>query len=102
MANTKNGLFSLNVCPAAVTERSCMASSNADWVLGGVRLISSAKIIFAKRGPFMNLNWRFSSNISGFSYNVLGLSYNMLGFCLVVGGSMTPVRARAWARAQVD
>ena len=30
-----------------------------------------------------------------FRYNMFGFSYNMLGFCLVVGGSMTPVRA--WA-----
>jgi hypothetical protein len=31
---------------------------------GGVLLISSAKIIFEKTGPFINLNCRFSSNIS--------------------------------------
>ena len=35
-----------------------MASSRAAWVLGGVRLISSARIMLAKIGPAMNVNWR--------------------------------------------
>ena len=39
------------VFPAAVTERSCMASKRALWVLGGVLLISSAKSILQKTGP---------------------------------------------------
>ena len=34
-----------------VTLASCMASSNADWVFGGVRLISSASSTLAKIGP---------------------------------------------------
>src|SRR5205085_11397090 len=38
--------------------RSCIASSIAACVLGGVRLISSARMMFAKIGPLMNLNWR--------------------------------------------
>ena len=42
------------VRPPAVTWRSCMASSSAAWVLGGVRLISSARITLAKTGPWMN------------------------------------------------
>ena len=35
-----------------------MASSRAAWVLGGVRLISSARITLAKTGPARNLNSR--------------------------------------------
>ena len=31
-------------------------------------------------------------NMFGFGYNIFGFWYNMLGFCLVVGGSMAPVR----------
>ena len=42
--------------PPAVTWRSCMASSSAAWVFGGVRLISSARITLAKIGPRRNLN----------------------------------------------
>ena len=34
-----------------VTRCSCIASSSADCVLGGVRLISSASTMFAKIGP---------------------------------------------------
>ena len=41
-----------------------MASSRAAWVLGGVRLISSAKTMFENSGPLTNLNWRDSSRIS--------------------------------------
>ena len=37
--------------PAAVTWYSCIASSSAAWVFGGVRLISSARMICAKIGP---------------------------------------------------
>ena len=47
-----------------VTERSCIASSKAACVLGGVLLISSAKIILEKTGPLINLNCLFSSKIS--------------------------------------
>ena len=47
-----------------VTLCSCIASNIADCVLGVARLISSAKIRFAKIGPFSNLNsrnpWSFS------------------------------------------
>ena len=42
--------------PPAVTSRSCMACSRAAWVLGGVRLISSARITLAKMGPWMKRN----------------------------------------------
>ena len=43
---------------------SCIASSSAAWVFGGVRLISSASRICAKIGPFTNrrLRWPFSSS----------------------------------------
>src|SRR5690606_9733168 len=54
VASTKNGRGSGIVCPAAVTCRSCIASSSAACVRGGVRLISSARTMFAKIGPFTN------------------------------------------------
>jgi hypothetical protein len=38
-----------------VMVRSCMASSRAAWVLGGVRLISSASSSSQKIGPFTSL-----------------------------------------------
>ena len=41
------------------TDPSCIASSKADCVLGGVRLISSARMIFAKIGPFTKTRVRF-------------------------------------------
>ena len=40
--------------PLTVTWYSCIASSSAACVLGGVRLISSARITFANTGPGMN------------------------------------------------
>ena len=55
---TKNGGSSLYVSPPTVTECSCIASSNADWVFGVARLISSARTICAKIGPFRNWNSR--------------------------------------------
>ena len=42
VASTWNGSGSGNVSPSTVTWRSCIASSRADCVFGGVRLISSA------------------------------------------------------------
>ena len=39
--------------PVTVTWYSCIASSSAACVLGGVRLISSARMMFAKIGPRM-------------------------------------------------
>ena len=51
VANTKNGSSSGYVRACTVTRCSCIASSNADCVLGGVRLISSARTMFAKIGP---------------------------------------------------
>jgi hypothetical protein len=50
VASTKNGSGS-GALAAAVTWRSCIASSSAACVFGGVRLISSARITFAKIGP---------------------------------------------------
>ena len=44
--------------PWIVTRCSCIASSSADCVLGGVRLISSASTMFAKIGPGANTIWR--------------------------------------------
>jgi hypothetical protein len=40
--------------PSTVTCRSSMASSRAAWVLGGVRLISSASMMSVKIGPGRN------------------------------------------------
>ena len=45
-------------CPARVTRCSCIASSSADCVFGGVRLISSASTMFAKIGPGVNTSRR--------------------------------------------
>ena len=41
-------------CPPIVTCFSCMTSSSAAWVLGGVRLISSAMSRFVNTGPLTN------------------------------------------------
>ena len=38
--------------PATVTSYSCIACSRAAWVFGGVRLISSARTMLAKTGPW--------------------------------------------------
>ena len=54
VANTRNGSSSLYVLPCTVTRCSCIASSSADCVFGGVRLISSASTMFAKIGPGVN------------------------------------------------
>ena len=43
--------------PSAVTCRSPIASSSADWARGEARLISSARITWAKIGP-RKLNFR--------------------------------------------
>ncbi len=51
VASTKNGSGRAWRRPPAVTWRSCIASSKAAWVLGGVRLISSARTRLAKIGP---------------------------------------------------
>ena len=39
-----------------VTARSCIAWSSADWVLGGVRLISSARRTLVNTGPRVSTN----------------------------------------------
>ncbi len=48
---TKNGSGSICVVRSAVTWFSSIASSSADWVLGLVRLISSASTMLANSGP---------------------------------------------------
>ena len=50
--------------PATVTDRSCIASSRADCVLGVARLISSARTRLAKTGPRWNSNRRPPSGVS--------------------------------------
>ena len=47
-----------NPTPPMETLRSCMASSRAACVFGGVRLISSASRMLANTGPGKNLNMR--------------------------------------------
>ena len=56
VASTRNGSSSRYVCSPIVTWRSCIASSSALCTLGGVRLISSARIRFANRGPLLVTN----------------------------------------------
>ncbi len=69
VASTKNGSESLCRTRPTVTCRSCMASSSAACVLGGVRFISSARITLENSGPSRKRNSRlpverFSSMIS--------------------------------------
>src|SRR6185369_9284087 len=54
VAKTWNGSSSVYVLPCTVTRCSCIASRSADCVFGGVRLISSARTMFAKIGPGAN------------------------------------------------
>src|SRR5262245_40512471 len=65
VAMTKNGSGRLYVSWPALTWRSCIACSRAAWVLGGVRLISSASRMLVKIGPLTKRNsrrpWSFSS-----------------------------------------
>ena len=56
VARTRKGDGRSKVSWPIVTVCSCMASSSADWTLAGDRLISSARITFAKIGPFLVLN----------------------------------------------
>ena len=58
VASTKNGAGSRYKWPRTVQECSCMASSRADCVFGGVRLISSARIILPKIGPSTKVHLR--------------------------------------------
>ncbi len=51
-----NGSSSRYVVPPMVTWCSCIASSRAACTLAGARLISSARMIWAKSGPF--LTWK--------------------------------------------
>src|SRR5690606_4594256 len=67
VAITRNGSGSGRATPSAVTCRSSIASSRADWVFGGVRLISSARKRFVKIGPSRNLNVRPSPDGSSTS-----------------------------------
>src|SRR5262249_26675383 len=59
VASTKNGSSRRWRTRPTVTWRSCMASSSAACVLGGVRLISSARMTLANSGPWRNLNSRW-------------------------------------------
>ena len=59
VASTRNGSISLNVFSPIVICLSCMASSKALWTLAGDLLISSARMKFAKTGPFFTINSSF-------------------------------------------
>ena len=54
VASTRNGSGSGRGSPSIVTWRSCIASSSAACVFGGVRLISSASSTLVKTGPGRN------------------------------------------------
>ena len=64
VARTKNGLSRMRLWPATVTCFSCIASSRAACVLGGVRLISSARMRLAKIGPRLKTSSRRPSAVS--------------------------------------
>ena len=51
VAATRNGAGTLRETPSTETWPSSIASSSADWVFGGVRLISSASSRLVKTGP---------------------------------------------------
>ncbi len=57
VASTRKGAGSGRVWPSALTWRSCIASSRADWVRGVARLISSTSRTLAKTGPGTKRNW---------------------------------------------
>ena len=56
VAATRNGRGSGRETPSTETWPSSIASSSADWVLGGVRLISSASSRLVKIGPSRKLS----------------------------------------------
>src|SRR5271156_1617054 len=56
VAHTTKGSGNGSVLPSIVTCRSSIASSSADCVLGGVRLISSARRSVVKIGPLRKVN----------------------------------------------
>ena len=58
VASTMKGVGNGLVSPLLVTVRSCIDSSNADWVFGGARLISSASTKLANTGPAWKVNCR--------------------------------------------
>ncbi len=61
--------------PRTVQESSCMASSKALCVLGGVRLISSANKMLPKMGPCTNVQvrWPVAGSYSMMSVPVISL-----------------------------
>lgn len=59
VAATRKGSGSFRGVPSTVTWRSSIASRSEDWVLGGVRLISSARRRLVKTGP----SWKENSAV---------------------------------------
>src|SRR5215471_12931806 len=64
VASTNRGRSRSYRTPPTVTWYSCIASSSAACVRGGVRLISSARMMFANTGPRMNRTCRFPVSAS--------------------------------------
>ncbi len=73
----EEGLGQVVAAAATVTWRSCMASRSAAWVLGGVRLISSARMTLAKTGPRTNLSSRWPVVLSSWMTSVPVMSAGM-------------------------
>ena len=70
---TRNGAASGRVWPSIVTCRSAIASSSADCVLGGARLISSASSRLVKTGPGRNSNSALSARKTDEPVTSLGI-----------------------------
>ena len=81
--------------PSMVTCRSCMASSSAAWVLGGVRLISSASSNSQKIGPWLSVKlevWKLNRLAPMMSAGIRS------GVNWMRPKSRSSVRAKHWAR----
>jgi heme/copper-type cytochrome/quinol oxidase subunit 3 len=86
VATTKKGSGSRWVTPSTVTCRSSIASSNADWVRGVARLISSTSTTWANTGPVAASGRRAVRDQTG-STIALGLVFvGMIGLLATVKG----------------
>ena len=98
VARTKNGEGRVNVFPPTVTRRSCIASSMAACVFGGVRLISSASTMLAKSGPSRNRN--SFSPVPGFTL-ITSVPVMSLGIRSGVNWIRRKLICMAWARVEI-
>ena len=81
--------------PSMVTLRSCMASSRAAWVFGGVRLISSASSSSQNSGPSVSEKaevWKLKTLEPMMSAGIRS------GVNWMRPNSSFSVRAKVWAR----